>query len=58
MTRLKNTIAVLELVVEKLKTKVKTKSAQVMDSRDTEAGENQQVDHMYIVDSRLKWSGR
>ena len=58
LTRLKNTIAVLELVVEKLKTKVKTKSAQVMDSRDTEAGENQQVDHMYIVDSRLKWSGR
>ena len=34
------------------------KSAHIMDSRDVEVGENQQVDHVYIVDSWLKSSGR
>ena len=39
LNRLKNTIAVLEPVVEKMRGKVKTKSAHVVDSRDNEGGE-------------------
>ena len=54
MNRLKNTIGVLEPVVEKMRGKVKTKSAHVVDSRDNEGGETVQVDHVYSVDSRLK----
>ena len=38
--------------------KVKSKLAHVLDSRDNENGENQQVDHVYSMDSRLKSSGR
>ena len=38
LNRLKNTIAVLEPVVEKMRGKVKTKSAHVVDSRDNKGG--------------------
>ena len=58
LNRLKNTIAVLEPVVEKMRVKVKTKSVHVVDSRDNEGGEAVQIDHVYSVDSRLKSSGR
>ena len=58
LNRLKNTIALLEPNLEKMRGKVKTKLAHVLDSRDNENGENQQVDHVYSVDSRLKSSGR
>ena len=54
MNWLKNTIAVLELVIEKMRGKVKPKSAHVVDSWDTEGGESLQIDHVYSVDSRLK----
>ena len=57
LNRLKNTIAVLEQVVKKMRGKVKPKSAHVVHSRDTEGGESVQIDHVYSVDSRLKSSG-
>ena len=58
LTQLKNMISVLEPIVDKLKTKVKTKSAHVMDFRDVKVGKNQQVDHVYVLDSQFKSSGR
>ena len=58
LNRLKNTIAVLEPVVEKMRDKVKMKSAHVVDSRDNKGGETVQIDHLYSVHSRLKSLGR
>ena len=55
---MKTTIAVLKPVVEKMKGKVKPKSAHVVDSRDKEKGESGHLDHVYSVDSRLTTSGR
>ena len=40
LNRLKTTIAVLKPVVEKMKGKVKPKSAHVVDTRDKEEGES------------------
>ena len=58
LNRLKTTIAALEPVVEKMRGKVKSKSAHIVDSRDNEGGEPVHVDQVYSVDSRLKSSGR
>ena len=58
LNRLKTTIAVLEPVVEKVKGKVKTKSAHVVDSGNKEDGEPGHLDWVYSIDSRLTTSGR
>ena len=51
---MKTTIAILEPVVEKMRGKVKSKSAHVVDSRETEGGETVHIDQVYSIDSVLK----
>ena len=54
LNRLKNTNVGPEPVVEKMRGKMKTKSAHVVDSRDNKGGESVQIDHVYSEDSWLK----